>query len=108
MIDIAVELGTRIGVYMRVDMFVADKSVYVQEYSPNHMNGLRHCAAKMDDHGCIESCFLGRMWNDAGGKYGGIPTSVPPKLSTFASLTPAQQCALLVDVPVPTRASKCP
>ncbi len=107
MIDIALELGTRIGVYMRVDMFVANNSVHVQEYSPNHMNGLRHCAAKADDHGCIDSCFLGRMWNDAGGKYGGIPTPVPAKLGGFASLTPTEQCSLLVDVQVPKRVSKC-
>lgn len=107
MIDIAFDLGTRIGVYMRIDMFVVDSSVYVQEYSANHMNGLRHCVAKTDDQGCIDSCLLGRMWKDAGGLNGGIPTPVPVKLGGFASLTPAEQCALLADTQVPKRVSKC-
>ena len=107
MIDIALDLVTRIGVYMRVDMFVVENSVYVQEYTANHMNGLRHCAAKTDDQGCIDSCFLGRMWRDAGGPFGGIPTPVPAKLRGFASLTPAEQCALLTDVKVPKHESKC-
>jgi hypothetical protein len=63
MIDIAVHLGDKIGVYMRLDMFVVDNKVYVQEYTANHMNGLRHCTAKFTNDGCIDSCFLGRLWN---------------------------------------------
>ncbi|KAI2502637.1 extracellular matrix structural constituent [Fragilaria crotonensis] len=71
MVGIALDLGKRIGVYIRVDMFVVGNSVYVQEYSANRMNGLRHCAAKTDENGCIDSCFMGRMWNDAGAPFGG-------------------------------------
>jgi hypothetical protein len=63
------------------------------------MNGLRHCAAKLTDDGCIDSCYLGRMWDAAGGPYGGAPTSVPTQLVGFTDLTPQQQCALLKEVP---------
>lgn len=98
MIDIALSLGERIGVAIRVDMFVAKNKVYVQEYSANHMNGLRHCAAQLKEDGCIDSCYLGRMWDSAGAPYGGIPTTVPAPLLGFASLTPKQQCDLLSGV----------
>jgi hypothetical protein len=108
MIGIALDLGNRIGVYMRVDMFVAGNKIFVQEYSANHMNGLRHCAAKMDDNGCIDSCFMGRMWNDAGTQFGGIPTPIPTKLDGFAALTPDEQCSLLTNVQAPKYVSKCP
>jgi hypothetical protein len=99
MIDIALDVGNRIGVAIRVDMFVVNGKVYVQEYSANHMNGLRHCAAKLTDDGCIDSCYLGRMWDAAGGPYGGAPTIVPTQLVGFTDLTPQQQCALLKEVP---------
>ena len=108
MIDIALDLGERIGVYMRVDMFVADGKVFVQEYTTNHMNGLRHCAAKFDvDTGCIDSCFLGRMWDSAGGPYGGVSTTTPAKLAGFTALTPQQQCDLLIGVQPPSHVSTC-
>jgi hypothetical protein len=80
---------------MRVNMFVAGNKIWVQEYSTNHMNGLRHCAAKTDDEGCTDSCFLGRMWNDAGAESGGIPTPVPDKLVGFAALSPRR--AVFID-----------
>lgn len=107
MTEIAISLGKRIGVYMRVDMFVAENTIFVQEYSANHMNGLRHCAAKEDKNGCIDSCFLGRMWSEAGGPYGGNTTAVPAKLGGFTSLSPAEQCALLTNVQAPKYESKC-
>jgi hypothetical protein len=108
MLDIALGLGKRIGVYMRVDMFVADGKVFVQEYTTNHMNGLRHCAAKFNPlTGCIDSCFLGRMWNEAGGPFGGVTTSAPTKLKDFVTLTPKQQCDLLVGVAPPAHVSNC-
>ena len=107
MIDIAVGLGDRIGVYMRVDMFVVNNTFYVQEYSANHMNGLRHCAAKFDEDGCIDSCFLGRMWDAAGAPYGGVVTAVPDKLDNFAALTAEEQCDLLDGVVGPTYTSTC-
>ncbi len=108
MIDIAVHLGDKIGVYMRLDMFVVDNKVYVQEYTANHMNGLRHCTAKFTNNGCIDSCFLGRLWNDAGAPYGGHPTDVPSKLVGFDKLTPKEQCDLLKDLPPTTYVSNCP
>jgi hypothetical protein len=89
-------------------MFVAGNKIWVQEYSTNHMNGLRHCAAKTDDEGCFDSCFLGRMWNDAGAESGGIPTAVPDKLVGFAALSPVEQCLLIVNVAAPKYVSKCP
>ena len=91
--DIALGLGNKIGVAMRIDMFVVENKVYVQEYSPNPMNGLRHCAAKKDGD-CIDSCFLGRMWAEAGGIYGGPATPVPTQLVNFDTLSPKEQCDL--------------
>ena len=88
-------------------MFVVDNEVFVQEYSANRMNGLRHCAAKFDEDSCIDSCFLGRMWNAAGAPYGGIQTDAPVKIQGFGDLTPAEQCDLLNDVTYPTYTSKC-
>ena len=108
MIAIALDLGKRIGVYMRVDMFVVNNKVYVQEYSANHMNGIRHCAAKTDDKGCIDSCFMGRMWNEAGGPFGGVSTQIPIQLVGFSALTPAEQCSLITNTVVPKHVSKCP
>lgn len=108
MLDIALDLGKRIGVYMRVDLFVANGKVFVQEYTTNHMNGLRHCAAKFNpDTGCIDSCFLGRAWKAAGLPYGGVTTAAPSTLNGFLSLTPKQQCDLLIGVPPPTHVSTC-
>ena len=107
MIAIALDLGNRIGVYMRVDMFVVDNAVYVQEYSGNHMNGLRHCTAKTDDKGCIDSCFMGRLWNEAGALFGGVATPVPSQLVDFAALTSEEQCSLIANTVVPKHVSKC-
>ena len=98
MMNIALGLGARIGVAIRIDMFVAKNKVYVQEYSANPMNGLRHCAARVTEDGCIDSCYLGRMWDASGGPYGGKKTNVPTELLGFASLTPRQQCDLLSGV----------
>ena len=109
MTEIALGLGETIGVYMRVDMFVVDNKAYVQEYSANHMNGLRHCASKLDENGCIDSCFLGRMWDAAGAPYGGIVTSVPTgtNLAGFAAKTPQEQCDLLKTTTASTYTSSC-
>jgi hypothetical protein len=110
MIAIAESLSKTIGVYMRIDMFVAaagDK-VYVQEYSANPMNGLRHCASKLDRNGCIDSCFLGREWKLAGEPFGGIPTATPSFLNGFLLMDPAKQCELTNSAPkVKTYNSTC-
>jgi len=108
MIELAIEIGKRVGVYIRVDMFVADGRIFVQEYSTNHMNGLRHCAASFDPiSGCIDSCFLGRMWSSAGAPYGGVKTVVPAKLDGFMKLNAMDQCSLLSDVQITSRQSQC-
>lgn len=107
MIDIALALGDKIGVAIRVDMFVVDDRVYVQEYSVNPMNGLRHCAAKRDAKGCINSCFVGRLWDAAGGPYGGKVTQVPTILNGFGALSPKDQCGLLKSKPVASYKPKC-
>jgi len=95
---IALQLGKSIGVSIRVDMFVANDQIYVQEYATNHMNGLRHCAAKKDENNCIDSCFLGRAWNEAGGPYGGISTSVPGYLKNYHLKSTSEMCSLIDDV----------
>ena len=94
-INIATSLSKRIGVFMRVDMFVYNNIVYVQEYSPNHMGGMRHCAAKIDDNECIDSCFLGKLWKEKGASHGGARTSIPEELKAFRNLTNSQQCDLI-------------
>ena len=60
MISIAESLSQTIGVYMRSDMFVSEDQVFVQEYSANPMNGMCHCASKVDANGCVDSCYMGR------------------------------------------------
>jgi hypothetical protein len=108
MLDIALDAGSRIGVYIRVDMFVVGGKVFVQEYTTNHMNGLRHCASKFDPlTGCIDSCFIGRAWNAAGAPFGGGPTTVPSALTGFYALTPQEQCDLLIGVSPPVHVSTC-
>ena len=51
---IVLGIGESIGVSICTDMFVADDQIYVQEYATNHMNGLCHCAAKLDENDCVE------------------------------------------------------
>jgi hypothetical protein len=101
MTEIALKLGKRIGVAMRIDVFVENDTIYVQEYYANHMNGIRYCAAKMDN-GCIDSCFLGRTRDAAGGPYGGELTAVPDQIKDYADLSTQQQCELLMGAPPPT------
>jgi len=94
----AVSLSKAIGVFMRIDMFVNDKIVYVQEYSPNHMGGMRRCAAKVDSDGCIDSCFLGKMWKASGPTHGGVKTKMPDGFQNFRDMAPSQQCNLIESV----------
>ena len=89
-------LSRDIGVYMRIDMFVTDdKMIYVQEYTRNHNGGLRHCAAKRHPaDGCVDSCFLGRTWQDAGGeqRLGGPKVPIPEYLNGYSGRTRASKC----------------
>jgi len=109
MIDMATYLAGKIGVYMRVDMFVTGSQVFVQEYSPNPMNGLRHCASKTDENGCVDSCFLGREWKASGGvaAYGGPVTAVPAALNDYLSKTPQEQCAIATSMKYTAYESSC-
>jgi hypothetical protein len=99
MISIAERLSLEIGVYLRIDMFVAsDGTVYVQEYAPDPIHGLRHCVAvpRAEDD-CIDSCVLGREWKAAGLPYGGRPTPLPESLRKYSKTKkPADQCKLLM------------
>ena len=97
----AIALGTEIGVYMRIDMFVSgDGVVHVQEYTSNHNGGLRHCTARTDPSGCIDSCFLGECWKDNGNKpngnqvYGGPRTAEPTILNDWSTRTATAQCGI--------------
>ena len=97
----ALSLGSTIGVYMRIDMFVSgDGLVYVQEYTPNHNGGLRHCTARRDPSGCVDSCFLGECWKDNGEKpngslvFGGPLTPEPTVIGDWTTKTASQQCGI--------------
>lgn len=104
MIAVAKKASEAVGVYIRVDFFLgADKKVYVQEFSTNHMNGLRHCSAIKHENGCIDPCFQGEMWKDAAGNstYGGTPTNIPPPLKEWLALeSNAKKCAAVVGAKV--------
>jgi len=98
---IATDLSKTLGVYMRIDMFVSgDDKVFVQEYTTNHAGGLRHCAAKESDSGCIDSCFLGKIWKDksSGTIYGGPQTSIPSILDGWRTKTKTDQCSISTGV----------
>jgi hypothetical protein len=64
MLETAKRLSERIGIFMRIDMFEnADGEVVLGEFTPFSAFGVYHCAAKVVD-GCIDSCFLGRLWKE--------------------------------------------
>jgi hypothetical protein len=101
LLEYAKTLSMAIGVYMRIDAFVTeDGRIYVQEYTRNHAGGLRHCAARTKEDGCVDSCFLGEMWDsaDAGGQgmYGGPLTVAPAFLNGF-SLVGGDQCSVIAN-----------
>lgn len=112
MIKVAEEISVKIGVYARIDMFSDHVSkVYVQEYSTNHLGGLFHCTSQaLPGAGCLDSCFLGRMWKNVGGDpvLGGPVKSVPSELSAYTALsTDDAKCNLakavdLADVSIST------
>ena len=116
--DIARSLSRTISVYVRIDMFVgANKEVYVQEYTTNHNNGRGHCAAKEDPSGCVDSCFLGRLWKQSGDlavmgsmEYGGLPVPVPEELRNWTRRDAMEQCdatTLATSLNTTTFISKC-
>ena len=96
-------LGSTIGVYMRIDFFVAGTgAVYVQEYTANHNGGLHHCTAR-DENGCINSCFLGECWKDNGEKqygsqvFGGPRTPEPSILDGWSARAATSQCDVAIN-----------
>jgi len=90
--------STRIGAYMRVDMFVSPNNggvPVVGEFTAGHTNGLVHCSAPIDQRtGCVDSCYLGKLWKGAGGssQHGGPPTVLPASLTNFSDSTWESQC----------------
>ena len=97
----------RVGVYIRVDVLydsVQDR-ILVGEFTPGHSNGSVHCSAKIDANGCVDPCFLGRMWGGAAaatvgngsnaattGLHGGGITPIPSALSMWDDANWAQMC----------------
>lgn len=96
MVNLAARASKAIGVYVRVDMFVGPNGdIHVQEFSTNHMNGLRHCSAMVDQDGCVDPCYQGRMWKDVGGSstFGGPETQMPAELKEWLALeSDADKC----------------
>ena len=97
---IAMAIGSILGVYMRIDMFVgADNTIYGQEYTINHNGGLRHCTAREED-GCLNSCFLGQLWKSKSPgeslKFGGPITAEPLFLCDYILLSSKDQCDVAI------------
>jgi len=94
-LTMAADISTKIGVYMRIDLLIAsDGSYFVGEFTPGHTNGRVHCASKLDpETGCVDSCFLGKMWtksvSDVGGDqlHGGSKKPVPTSLVDWNDTT---------------------
>ena len=125
MLETAKRLSERIGIFMRIDMFEnADGEVVLGEFTPFSAYGVYHCAAKVVD-GCIDSCFLGRLWKEnsltdgarydykqgceknENGKFvkkvlppleGGPITPAPEYLKDWDLLTTHEKCARVKDL----------
>ena len=114
MVAAAEAISKIIGVYVRIDMFVSgDNKLFIQEYTFNHNNGLRHCASKrVDSLGCIDSCFLGRMWkNNAKNQdqlvLGGPATPVPSVFAGWGSASLTSQCLKATTSALPATHLSC-
>ena len=104
----AEELGEAIGVYARVDMFLgAGNRVYLQEYSINHHGARKHCWSRQDPTGCIDSCFMGKLWEEksqlptGNAVYGGPRTALPASVSNWGNLDADGKCNLVTSAPNP-------
>lgn len=108
-LSIAKTLSKAIGVYARIDLFVTNAGeVVVQEYTLNHANGTRHCSAKLEGE-CINSCFLGDMWINAGGNpaFGGPATPPPANYLAYANAV-NNKCAAVANInPIVQYTSNC-
>ena len=114
MVKMAEDLSRLIGVYTRIDMFVSNNIAYVQEFSANHNGGLRHCWSQRHDTGCIDSCFMGRMWWDnsqcpdtCNPTYGGPKTPVPTILEGWHHKGVDDMCAAAKAVYQPPLIKSC-
>ena len=91
-------VSERIGAYIRVDLLTtADDTVVVNEFTPGHTNGRVHCSSRIDGNGCVDSCFLGRMWKDNSPAstdllHGGSATGVPTGLLSWSDGTWQDKC----------------
>lgn len=109
MIDLAKKVSLEVGVYIRIDMFAMTDNFYLQEFSTNHMNGARHCSARLDENDCIDSCFQGRLWIknglSAGSNFtmGGRQTPIPSSLSTLLNTDGFDARCNIVTSMTPTR-----
>lgn len=106
--EVAKRLSERIGVYMRVDMFVdQNEDVIVSELTPNHTNGRVHCTVVEDSaSGCLDPCHLGRPWelsseeSEITSLHGGAAKSIP---SVFANGTDFESmCSILINTETAT------
>lgn len=82
--EVVGQASSLIGAYVRIDMFLSGNGLaYIQEFTTNHMNGLRHCSAVLRPDGCIDACYQGLMWRNAGGNetLGGPLKPLPPSSS---------------------------
>jgi len=89
-------VSQRVGVYMRVDMFVSNGSPIIGEFTAGHTGGKVHCSAPIDKTtGCADSCHLGKLWSGNGGtlSHGGPSTALPTSLVGFSDATWEQKCA---------------
>lgn len=98
MLNVVRQASTLIGVYVRIDMFLSASGLaYIQELTTNHINGLRHCTAKQRADGCIDACYQGLRWRNAGGNatLGGPLKPLPPTSSFsefLAVATDGEKC----------------
>jgi hypothetical protein len=66
MLEIVKKLSERIGVFMRIDMFEsADGEPVLGEFTPFSVKGGYNCVAKVTKSGCVDSCYLGRLWKES-------------------------------------------
>lgn len=117
MVAAAEVISKLIGVYVRIDMFVSgDNKLYIQEYTFNHNYGLRHCSSKLDPAtGCIDSCFMGRLWKDLAMNstsqdafsLGGPATPVPSVSAGWSDSTLKAQCAAATSATLPVLHAAC-
>jgi hypothetical protein len=98
MVAVAKLLSKRIGIYMRVDMFInAQGEVVLGEFTPFHTAGNYHCAGKTNAQaGTVDGCWLGKLWRDhSEGKSsmeGGPITVEPDYLKGWSGLKHSQKC----------------